>query len=75
MTVPHMTGDRLAEAIRRIRPDIPIILCTGFSEKMGREKADLLGIDGFLMKPIRTKAFAKTVREVLDAENEDMGNA
>jgi CheY-like chemotaxis protein len=49
-----------------IRPDIPIILCTGFSENMSKERAEALGIKGFLMKPIVTSDLAKLIREVID---------
>ena len=66
MTMPNMTGDRLAGELMNIRPDIPIILCTGFSEKISRERADALGIKGFLMKPIAMKDLAKTIRKALD---------
>jgi CheY-like chemotaxis protein len=61
-----MTGDKLAGELMNIRPDIPIILCTGFSEKMSKERAEALGIKDFLMKPIVKSDLAKTVREVLD---------
>ena len=66
MTMPNMTGDRLAAELMKIRPDIPTILCSGFSEKMSNEKADALGIKNFLMKPIVMKDLAKTIRKVLD---------
>ena len=67
MTMPHMTGDRLAAELMKIRPDIPIIICTGFSEKMSRETADALGIKGFLMKPILMRKLAGMLRNVLDS--------
>jgi len=67
MTMPDMTGDKLALAVKNIRPDIPVILCTGFSEKIRSEKAPDLEIDGFLMKPVDKAKLAKTVRKVLDA--------
>ena len=47
-TMPQMTGDALAQALRRIRSDIPIILCTGFSHTMDPESARTLGIDAWL---------------------------
>jgi len=67
MTMPNMTGDQLARELMAIRPDIPVIICTGFSEKMSPEKADSLGIRGFLMKPVIKSEMARTVRNVLDA--------
>jgi YesN/AraC family two-component response regulator len=48
MTMPNMTGDRLPQELRRIRSDITIIVCTGFSERMSEEKAKSMGIKGFL---------------------------
>ena len=52
MTMPHMTGDRLSKKLLDIRPDIPIILLTGFSEQLSKEKIKKMGIRGFVMKPI-----------------------
>ncbi|MBW2592921.1 MAG: PAS domain S-box protein [Deltaproteobacteria bacterium] len=66
MTMPNMTGDKLATKLIKIRPDIPIILCTGFSELMSKEKAAALGIKGFLMKPMVMKDFSNVIRKVLD---------
>ena len=65
MTMPNMTGDRLAGELMKIRSDIPVILCTGFSEKIFREKMDTLGIKSFLMKPVAVKDLAKMIREAL----------
>lgn len=64
MSMPIMSGDKLAAELLKIRPDIPIMLCTGFSEKLNEEKAKLLGIKGFLMKPIVIKDLAKKIREL-----------
>ena len=66
MTMPNMTGDQLAEKIMNIRPDIPILLCTGFSENISTKRAEALGIKAFLMKPIVLKQFADTIRDLLD---------
>jgi PAS domain S-box-containing protein len=66
MTMPNMTGDRLAAALRRIRPDIPIILCTGFSERITEENAKYAGIQEFLAKPLLRQDMAEAVRRVLD---------
>jgi CheY-like chemotaxis protein len=66
MTMPNMTGDRLAAALRRIRPDIPIILCTGFSERITEENARYAGIQEFLAKPLLRQDMAEAVRRVLD---------
>jgi CheY-like chemotaxis protein len=50
----------------KINPDIPVLLCTGFSETMSEEKAKSLGINGFLLKPIVKKDLAQKIREALD---------
>lgn len=65
-TMPDMTGEHLAKEIMQIRPEIPIILCTGFSYSMNREKAKEMGIREFIMKPFITSEIAITVRQVLD---------
>jgi len=69
MSMPNMSGDKLSVELTKIRPGIPILLCTGFSEIMSEEKAMLLGIKGFLFKPIVMNDLAKKVREVLDKMN------
>jgi CheY-like chemotaxis protein len=66
MTMPNMTGDQLARELIAIRPDIPIIICTGFSERINQEKAAAIGVKGFLMKPIVKSEMANMVRKVLD---------
>ena len=47
MTMPEMTGDRLTLEILSIRPDIPVLICTGFSERINREQAMNIGAKGF----------------------------
>ena len=66
MTMPNMTGEELAREIIKIRTDTPVILCTGFSEMMSKEKSESLGIKGFLMKPIVMKELSSVIRKVLD---------
>jgi PAS domain S-box-containing protein len=66
MTMPQMTGTELATALRQLQPDLPVIVCTGFSELLDAEKARSLGIDGYLMKPVLLDALARLVRSVLD---------
>lgn len=68
MTMPNMTGDTLASELMRIRADIPIILCTGFSESLTEKSALAMGIRAFVMKPIQKRQIAKTIRRVLDGE-------
>jgi PAS domain S-box-containing protein len=66
MTMPKMTGDKLVQAILEIRPNIPIILCTGYSEKISKENAQELGIRKYIEKPIEMEVLARSAREVLD---------
>jgi CheY-like chemotaxis protein len=66
MTMPDLTGDRLAVEVIRIRPDMPVILITGYSRKISDESAADLGIKAFAYKPIVKADLAKTVRKVLD---------
>ncbi len=65
-TMPSMTGEALSRELLRIRPDLPIILCTGFSHIMSAEKAKALGIKAYLMKPLAIRDLAPIVRHVLD---------
>ena len=71
MTMPDLTGDQLAEVIRRYRPDIPIIMCTGFSKYMTSERAATLGIRDLLMKPVTLEKLSRTIRNVLDQSKDD----
>lgn len=66
MTMPHMTGAELADELLKIRPEIPIILCTGYSYLVTPEKARDIGIKDFLMKPFSRREIAEAIRSVLD---------
>jgi len=66
-TMPQMTGEKLAKKLMQSRPNIPIILCTGYSSKIDAQKAKEIGIKAYLMKPVDQKDLARTVRQVLDA--------
>ncbi len=66
MTMPNMTGDKLAQELMSIRPDIPIVICTGFSERINKEQAEANKVKGFLMKPVVKFEMAQMVRKVLD---------
>ncbi len=68
MTMPNMTGIQLSQKLLAIRPDIPIIICTGFSTKIDDAKAKEFGIRGFVMKPVIMRELANKIREVLDQE-------
>jgi len=69
MTMPNMTGDELAAKLMKIRADIPVILCTGYSERISQDKAHEIGIKEFVLKPIIMSDMAITVRKVLDESN------
>ena len=66
MTMPNMTGDELARELIRIKPQMPIILCTGYSARINQEQAIAVGIRAFVSKPVLRKEIAKTIRKVLD---------
>ena len=65
-TMPYLTGEALTQAVRPIRPDIPIILCTGFSHTMTAKKATALGIQAYLTKPLGTRELSVAMRQILD---------
>jgi two-component system cell cycle sensor histidine kinase/response regulator CckA len=69
MTMPGLTGKKLAREITAVRGNIPIILCTGFSESINRKQAREIGIRDILMKPYVLNSLATTVRKVLDKHN------
>ena len=66
MTMPQMTGDVLAENILALHPDMPIVICTGYSEKITQELIDRLNIRALVMKPIIRDELLVAVRQVLD---------
>jgi PAS domain S-box-containing protein len=72
MTMPHLTGVELAKKILESSPQMPIILCTGYSELIDEEQAKVIGIRKFLPKPVDSKLLAEVVRAVLD--NRDAGS-
>jgi signal transduction histidine kinase/ActR/RegA family two-component response regulator len=67
MTMPHMTGEALARRILAIRPEVPVILCTGYSEMITEEKAVSMGIRKFVLKPVITDELAAAVRSALES--------
>jgi len=67
-TMPNLSGEALAREILRIRPGIPILLCSGFSHTMSEEKAQHLGIRKFLMKPFLRHDFVLAIQEIMGEE-------
>jgi PAS domain S-box-containing protein len=65
LTMPQMSGDELAERIREERPDIPIILCTGYSERLTKEGVKELGIQSFVMKPFKIRDLAEEIHTIV----------
>ena len=66
LTMPRLTGDQLAREIMAVRPRTPMIICTGFSDRMDEAKCREMGIGGFIMKPISRKELTHCIRRVLE---------
>lgn len=66
LTMPQMTGLQLYREIKKIRPEIKVIICTGFSEQLDSRNSKSIGIEGFLHKPVVMSDLARCVRSVLD---------
>ncbi len=66
MTMPKISGDALAREILALRADMPVILCTGFSDLIDEESAKSMGIRAYVTKPVIMRSFGQTVRDVLD---------
>jgi CheY-like chemotaxis protein len=67
IVMPNLTGDKLAKKLINIRNDIPVVLCTGYSEKFTRRNASEMSIHSFLMKPLVMRDLANTIRQALAA--------
>lgn len=66
MTMPGMNGAELVHRIRQIKADLPVVLCTGFSDLLNEQVVKLLGSAEYLMKPVVRSELARVVREMLD---------
>ena len=66
VTMPKMPGDLLTQELLEIRPDIPVILCTGYSKRLSAQKASDMGVKAIAYKPIVKEELAKKIRDVLD---------
>jgi PAS domain S-box-containing protein len=68
-TMPEMTGEGLAQELRRLQPDIPLIVCTGYSATLTADKIAALSIDAVCMKPVLAQELARTIRRVVRRPN------
>ncbi len=68
LTMPNLTGDRLASEVTAIRPDMPVIISTGYTDAVDSEKVKQSGIAAFIAKPYQKQDLAKTIRLILDGK-------
>ena len=64
-TMPNLTGAELSKKLLKIRPDLPIILCTGFSDVVDEDQAKALGIHTYIKKPVVIRELAKAIRSAV----------
>jgi CheY-like chemotaxis protein len=69
MTMPQMNGDRFARELIAVRPDIPIIICTGYNPQIDETTAAVIGVKAFMFKPLTLQQLAFLVREVIDGND------
>jgi PAS domain S-box-containing protein len=74
MSMPCLTGEELSKRLMEIRPDIPILLCTGYSDQLDAANAYAMGIKKFLIKPLEIGKLATIIREVLDENSRSLPN-
>lgn len=72
LDMPHMTGEVLAQELRRLCPELSLILCTGYSPLIDAARAQALGIDAFLLKPLNLHELAQTIRQVFAQRQEQL---
>ena len=70
-TMPGLTDKELIAEVKKVKVDIPTILCTGFSSKIDEDEAAKLGISAFMMKLLDLPQFSQTIRRVLDGESRE----
>ena len=73
-TMPGMNGIELAKEVLKIRNNIPIILCTGFSSELNPERAAAIGVNSLLMKPFRISEIGRAIRDAFDKKREGLGH-
>jgi len=69
MTMPGLTSKELAKELMAVKPDVPIILCTGFSEQINEKQAKEIGVRGYIMKPYTVNSLNTTIRRVLEGSD------
>ena len=74
MTMPNLAGDQLAARVKSIRPDTPVLLCTGFNKKIETRKAAEVGVDALLMKPVPSDILIETLQQVLEEKRETIAS-
>jgi CheY-like chemotaxis protein/two-component sensor histidine kinase len=74
MSMPCLTGEELSKQLLEIRPDIPIVLCTGYSDQLDAANAYAMGIKQFLIKPLEMVKLANIIREVLDENSSSLAS-
>jgi CheY-like chemotaxis protein len=67
MTMPELSGDELTVRALKLCPDLPVVICTGYSERINKERAIAIGARDLLLKPLSLNKLATTVRQILDA--------
>jgi CheY-like chemotaxis protein len=67
-TMPRMTGGQLATEVMALRPDLPVIMMTGYSTSMDEKRARELGIRTYLRKPLRGDLLLAAIRRLLDPQ-------
>jgi DNA-binding NarL/FixJ family response regulator len=65
LTMPGLNGEELAKAILERRPELPLLVCTGFSEGLTSERVQEIGVRGVLMKPVPRARLAQAIREAV----------
>ncbi|MBU0969699.1 MAG: PAS domain S-box protein [Proteobacteria bacterium] len=71
LAMPDMSGDKLSAELIKIRPGIPILMCTGFSDTLSEEKMASIGIHGLILKPIVGTDLSRKIREVLNKKGQN----
>lgn len=66
--MPEMNGDQLVRSVREIAPDLPVVMCTGYSERFVEEQAAEMGIREYLRKPVLVDEIDRAIRRALNAE-------